>query len=116
MKITDIKALQHLDAAQIDTLLHACSEQNLVADEELMARGTKGGKLYFLLEGQLEVYLDENGSQELFVRMSRRPMRTSPGEEPSSRSLASLASSSRITGWPRFTRRDSPWRTRSIDG
>lgn len=63
MKITDIPALQHLEDAQIDNLLDACSEQLLAANDELIVRGNEGGRLYFLLEGRLEVYLQDGATR-----------------------------------------------------
>jgi CRP-like cAMP-binding protein len=63
MDITDFPALEHLNPTQAENLRAACAERELTAGEELIRRGTEGGMLYFLLEGSLQVYVEERGSR-----------------------------------------------------
>jgi len=63
MDITDFPAFQHLNSTQLENLRAACEERELAPGEELIRRGTEGGKLYFLLEGNLQVYVEAGGSE-----------------------------------------------------
>jgi CRP-like cAMP-binding protein len=62
MDLTDIAALQHLTPEQLENLRGACDERRLEPREELIRRGDEGGKLYFLLEGRVEVYVTSHGA------------------------------------------------------
>ncbi len=62
MGLSDIPALAHLTATQLGDLENACEERRLEPGEELIRKGDEGGKLYFLLEGHVEVYVGGRGS------------------------------------------------------
>jgi CRP-like cAMP-binding protein len=61
MELKDIPALEHLAPTQIEDLMNACEERSLPSGEELIRRGDEGGKLYFLLDGAVDVYVNEGG-------------------------------------------------------
>lgn len=62
MRLCEIPALEHLTATQIENLENACQERRLEPGEELIRKGDEGGKLYFLLEGRVEVYVSPRGA------------------------------------------------------
>ena len=62
MDLADVPALKHMSSTQLTDFRSACSERLLAAGEELIQRGAEGGKLYVLVEGALEVYVEDNGS------------------------------------------------------
>lgn len=57
MDIADFPALKSLNPTQIENLRNVCEIRRLPAGEELIRRGEQGGELYFLLEGDLLVYV-----------------------------------------------------------
>ena len=61
MNIADFPALKSLNPTQIENLRSACEVRRLSAGEELIRRGEQGGELYFLLEGELLVYVPGEG-------------------------------------------------------
>ena len=63
MDLNDIPALAHLTPSQLENLHQVGEQRELSAGEELIRRGDEGGKLYFLLEGTVEVYVEEGGSE-----------------------------------------------------
>ena len=69
MNITDFPALKALNSTQLENLRNACEETRLEAGEELIARGQLGGSIYFLLEGQLQVYVPEQGREVVLVEL-----------------------------------------------
>lgn len=69
MELNEIPALQHLTPAQLDNLRESCQERRLESGEELIRRGDEGGKLYFLLDGRVEVYLDDRGPDVVLAEL-----------------------------------------------
>jgi len=62
MTLSDIPVLAHLTPEQIENLRNVCEERTLEDGENLICKDVEGGKLYFLLAGRLEVYVqDESG-------------------------------------------------------
>ena len=70
MELKDIPALEHLAPTQIENLVNACEERSLASGEELIRRGDEGGKLYFLMEGSVEVYVNERGTNVVLSELT----------------------------------------------
>ena len=70
MTLNDIPAFAHLSGEQIERLVSVCEERLLEDGENLICKDVKGGKLYFLLDGQLEVYVQEHGSEVVLNQLS----------------------------------------------
>jgi len=61
MILSDIPAFSHLSPEQIERLTSVCEERALEDGENLICKDIEGGKLYFLLDGRLEVYVQDRG-------------------------------------------------------
>ena len=72
MDIADFPALKTLTQSQMDNLRSAWEARRLSAGEDLIHRGEKGGEIYFLLEGELEVYIPQGG-REVELALLRAP-------------------------------------------
>ena len=72
MDIADFPALQTLTQTQMDNLRSAWEARSLSAGEDLIHRGEEGGEIYFLLKGQLEVYIPQGG-REIELALLRAP-------------------------------------------
>ena len=72
MDIADFPALKSLTQTQMDNLRSAWEDRTLSAGEDLIHRGEEGGEIYFLLEGELEVYIPQGG-REVEVARLRAP-------------------------------------------
>jgi CRP-like cAMP-binding protein len=70
MELKQIPALEHLAPTQLENLANACEECQLVEGDELIRHGEEGGKLYFLLEGCVEVFVHEKGSDVVLRELS----------------------------------------------
>ena len=70
MELEDFAAFENLNETQIDNIRSACDERKIPAGEMLMRRGEEGGDLYFLLDGELLVYIDQGGREVELVRLS----------------------------------------------
>lgn len=60
MDIADFPALAHLNATQIENLRAVCDERTLQPGENLICHGESGGRLYFVLDGTMQVYMPGN--------------------------------------------------------
>jgi CRP/FNR family transcriptional regulator/CRP/FNR family cyclic AMP-dependent transcriptional regulator len=69
MDIADFPALKTLTQSQMDNLRSTWEERRLTAGEDLIHRGEKGGEIYFLLEGELEVYIPQGGREVELARL-----------------------------------------------
>lgn len=58
MDFANHPAFKHLDAAQVEDLASACEVVERSAKQEIIRRGERGDAVFFLLEGELEVYVD----------------------------------------------------------
>ena len=63
MELTDIPALAHLSAEQLTQLHERGQTRELTVGEELIRHGDQGGKLYFLLEGRVRIYVDRTATR-----------------------------------------------------
>lgn len=72
MDIADFPALQTLTQTQMDNLRSAWEARSLSAGEDLIHRGEEGGEIYFLLEGELDVYIPQGG-REIELALLRAP-------------------------------------------
>lgn len=72
MDIVDFPALKSLTQTQMDNLRSTWEARTLTAGEDLIHRGEEGGEIYFLLEGELEVYIPQ-GRREIEVARLRAP-------------------------------------------
>jgi len=72
MDIADFPALKSLNQTQMDNLRSAWEARTLSAGEGLIHRGEKGGEIYFVLKGELEVYIPQGG-REIEVALLRAP-------------------------------------------
>ncbi len=72
MNLSDIPVLAHLPPEQIDNLVSVCEERVLEDGENLICKDVEGGKLYFLLDGRLEVYV-QDGSGEVVLNQLSAP-------------------------------------------
>jgi CRP-like cAMP-binding protein len=63
MDIVDFPALKTLTQTQTDDLRSAWTARSLSAGEDLIHRGEEGREIYFLLEGELEVYIPQRGRE-----------------------------------------------------
>jgi CPA1 family monovalent cation:H+ antiporter len=70
MELRDIPSLGHLSEEQLEELQSQCEELRLEPGEELIKKGDEGGKLYFLLDGDVEVYVEQRGSSVVLSRMT----------------------------------------------
>lgn len=70
MELREIPCLQHLTPTQLENLEGACQERRLEAGDELIRRGDAGGKLYFLLEGGVQVQVTERGAPVVLSEMT----------------------------------------------
>jgi CRP/FNR family transcriptional regulator/CRP/FNR family cyclic AMP-dependent transcriptional regulator len=72
MDIADFPALKTLTQTQMDNLRSAWEDRRLRAGEDLIHRGEQGGEIYFLLKGELEVYIPQGG-REIELALLRAP-------------------------------------------
>ena len=72
MDIADFPALKSLTQTQMDNLRSTWEPRSLSAGEDLIHRGEEGGEIYFLLQGELEVYIPQ-GRREIEVARMRAP-------------------------------------------
>jgi CRP/FNR family cyclic AMP-dependent transcriptional regulator len=72
MDIADFPALQSLTRTQIDSLRDAWEARSLSAGEDLIHRGDEGAEIYFLLEGELQVYIP-SGERDVDLAHLRAP-------------------------------------------
>jgi CRP-like cAMP-binding protein len=70
MTLSDIPSLAHLTPEQVENLHNICEERTLEDGENLICKDVEGGKLYFLLAGQLEVYVQEQGGEVILNRLT----------------------------------------------
>jgi CRP-like cAMP-binding protein len=70
MTLSDIPALAHLPPEQIEILARVCEERVLEDGENLICKDVAGGKLYFLLEGRLEVYVQDRGGEVVLNQLA----------------------------------------------
>jgi CRP-like cAMP-binding protein len=73
MDIADFPALKSLTQTQMENLRGTWEARSLSAGEDLIHRGEEGGEIYFLLEGELEVYIPQ-GEREIELALLRAPM------------------------------------------
>lgn len=59
MSLGDIPVFSHLSPQQLANLVGVCEERVLENGENLICKGVEGGKLYFLIEGRLEVFVND---------------------------------------------------------
>ena len=69
MDIADFPALKSLTQTQMDNLSSAWETRTLSAGEDLIHRGEEGGEIYFLLKGELEVYIPRGGRKIEVARL-----------------------------------------------
>jgi CRP-like cAMP-binding protein len=69
MKIGDFPAFESLNDTQVENLKSASTERWLEKEEVLIKRGEPGGDLFFLLEGELLVYVKEKGREVELLRV-----------------------------------------------
>ncbi len=72
MDIVDFPALNTLTQTQMDDLRSAWEARSLSAGDDLIHRGEEGGEIYFLLKGELEVYIPQGG-REIELALLRAP-------------------------------------------
>jgi CRP-like cAMP-binding protein len=72
MDIVDFPALKTLTQSQMDDLRGTWRARSLSAGEDLIHRGEEGGEIYFLLKGELEVYIPQGG-REIELALLRAP-------------------------------------------
>ncbi len=70
MDLDAFPALQHLSPEQLSDFRRSCAERSLEAGEELIRRGDEGGKLYFLLEGRVDVYMPKSGPDVVLAELT----------------------------------------------
>ncbi len=70
MDLREVPSLKHLTPTQLENLANACQERRLEKGEELIRHGDEGGKLYFLLDGSVEVYVTERGNEVVLSELS----------------------------------------------
>ncbi|MDJ0853272.1 MAG: cyclic nucleotide-binding domain-containing protein [Myxococcota bacterium] len=70
MDLDAFPSLQHLTPEQLRELRDSCAERSLDAGEELIRYGDEGGKLYFLIEGRVEVYMAGRGPVVVLAELS----------------------------------------------
>ena len=72
MDIADFPALKSLTQTQMENLRSAWEARRLSAGQDLIHRGEEGGEIYFLLKGELEVYIPQGG-REIELALLRAP-------------------------------------------
>jgi CRP-like cAMP-binding protein len=70
MELHEFPVFENLDEAQVSDFCAACSRTQHVAGEELITRGEMGETFFFLLEGEVEVYLPETGGRHVLCTIS----------------------------------------------
>lgn len=70
MELCDFPFFQTLDREQVDGFATACSRQQHAAGTELITRGEHGDKVYFLLEGEVEVYLPTSTGRRVLTTIT----------------------------------------------
>lgn len=72
MDIADFPALKTLNETQMENLRSTWEDRRLSAGEDLIHRGETGREIYFLLKGELEVYIPQGG-REIELALLRAP-------------------------------------------
>jgi len=70
MELHEFPVFEKLDKAQVADFCAACTRTQHAAGEELITRGEKGGTFFFLLEGEVEVYLPETRGRHVLCTIS----------------------------------------------
>ena len=70
MELHEFPVFEKLDEAQVADFCAACNRTQHVAGEELITRGEDGGTFFFLLEGEVEVYLPETRGRRVLCTIS----------------------------------------------
>jgi CRP-like cAMP-binding protein len=70
MELHEFPVFESLDKEQVADLCAACTRTQRPAGEELITRGEKGGTFFFLLEGEVEVYLPEPRGRHVLCTIS----------------------------------------------
>ena len=65
MNLEDFSVFKGLNSTQISNFTAACEEESFAAGTEIITRGVRGTKVFFLLQGQLRVYVDAGCEQVL---------------------------------------------------
>ena len=70
MRVGESPIFRGLEASQLDALVAECTRRDLGAGEMLIARGSHGGELYFLIAGKLRVFVIERGAETELATLS----------------------------------------------
>ena len=70
MELHEFPVFEKLEEAQVADFCAACDRTQHVAGEELITRGEEGGTFFFLLEGEVEVYLPEPRGRQVLCTVS----------------------------------------------
>jgi CRP-like cAMP-binding protein len=70
MELHEFPVFEHLDEAQVADFCAACNRTQHVTGEELITRGEIGGTFFFLLEGEVEVYLPETRGRHVLCTVT----------------------------------------------
>jgi CRP-like cAMP-binding protein len=70
MELHEFPVFEKLDKAQVADFCAACSRTQHGAGEELITRGERGGTFFFLLEGEVEVYLPETRGRHVLCTIA----------------------------------------------
>jgi CRP-like cAMP-binding protein len=70
MELHEFPAFEHVNETQVANFCAACDRTQHSAGDELIARGEKGKKVFFLLEGEAEVYLPDPKGRRVLCTIS----------------------------------------------
>jgi CRP-like cAMP-binding protein len=70
MELHEFPVFENLEKAQVADFCAACDRTQHVAGEELITSGDRGGTFFFLLEGEVEVYLPETRGRHVLCTIS----------------------------------------------
>ena len=70
MELHEFPVFGKLEEAQVADFCAACNRTQRVAGEELITRGEEGETFFFLLEGEVEVYLPEKRGSHVLCTVS----------------------------------------------
>lgn len=70
MELQEFPVFANLDEAQVSDFCAACNRTQHVAGEELITRGEDGGTFFFLLEGEVEVFLPETKGRHVLCTIT----------------------------------------------
>ena len=66
MEYQHFQAFQHLDQTQLQTFIRTCQRVLIPAGQRLVQQNSQGKRIFFVLEGQVRVFLDTpTGEKEL---------------------------------------------------